>query len=171
MKLWLSLVVTAALSAHAAFGQSVSAGAAARFLDQATWGPTPASIAQVQQMGFANWLEAQFALNTSDLPDQPILDSAGKSNNNLAPVQAAFFQNTVTGQDQLRQRVAFVLSQIWVVSGTSGVPNAYAYPPYWRIFRDNAFGNYRDVIKAVTLSPAMGRHLNMANNKDRKSVV
>ena len=93
-----------------------------------------------------------------------VLDSAGKSNNNLAPVQAAFFQNAVTGQDQLRQRVAFALSQIWVVSATSGVSQAYAYPPYWRIFRDNAFGNYRDLIKAVTLSPAMGRYLNMANN-------
>jgi uncharacterized protein (DUF1800 family) len=46
----------------------------------------------------------------------------------------------------------------------SGLPIAYAYPPYWRIFRDNAFGNYRDLIRAVTLSPAMGRYLNMANN-------
>ncbi len=164
MKFLLSLVVTGALAAQAGFGQSVSAVEAARLLDQATWGPTPASIAQLQQMGIASWLNSQFALNTSDLPDQPILDSAGKNNNNLAPVQAAFFQNTVTGQDQLRQRVAFILSQIWVVSATSGVPNAYAYPPYWRIFRDNAFGNYRDVIKAVTLSPAMGRYLNMANN-------
>lgn len=115
-------------------------------------------------MGIASWLAAQFALNASDLPDQPILNAAGKSNNNLAPVQAIFFQNAVTGQDQLRQRVAFILSQIWVVSATSGVPQAYAYPPYWRIFRDNAFGNYRDVIKAVTLSPAMGRYLNIANN-------
>jgi len=51
-----------------------------------------------------------------------------------------------------------------VVSTTSGVPRAYAYPPYWRLFRDNAFGNYRDVIRALTLSPAMGRYLNMANN-------
>lgn len=142
----------------------VTARAAARFLDQATWGPTPASIAQVQSMGFQDWLQGQFALNISDLPDQPLLNSAGKQNNNLAPVQAAFFQNTVGNQDQLRQRIAFVLSQIWVVSQQSGVPNAYAYPPYWRIFRDNAFGNYRDIIKAVTLSPAMGRYLNMANN-------
>src|ERR1700691_3059553 len=59
--------------------------------------------------------------------------------------------------------MAFALSQIWVVS-FSGVPVAYAYPPYWRIFRDNAFGNYRDVIRAVSLNPAMGRYLNMANN-------
>src|SRR5580700_4186749 len=52
---------------------------------------------------------------------------------------------------------------MWVVSFT-GVPIAYAFPPYWRIFRDNAFGNYKDLIQAVTLSPAMGRYLNMANN-------
>jgi uncharacterized protein (DUF1800 family) len=142
----------------------ITARAAARFLDQATWGPTPATIAQVQTMGFTNWLQAQYALNTSDLPDQPILNSAGTSNNNLAPVQAAFFQNAVANQDQLRQRVAFILSQIWVVSQQSGVPQAYAYPPYWRLFRDNAFGNYQDIIKAITLSPAMGRYLNMANN-------
>src|SRR5580658_7927724 len=155
------------IAACPAFGQStspqMSASVAARFLDQATWGPTPGSIAQLQQMGIANWLNAQFALNTSDIPDQPQLASNGEPNRNIHPVQAAFFQNTVTGQDQLRQRVAFALSQIWVVS-TSGLPIAYAYPPYWRIFRDNAFGNYRDLIQAVTLSPAMGRYLNMANN-------
>lgn len=152
----------------AAFAQSstpqLSAGAAARFLEQATWGPTPASIAQLQQMGIANWLAAQFALNTSDLPDQPLVTAAGLKNYDLHPVQAAFFQNTVTGQDQLRQRVAFALSQIWVVSSAGGVPLAYAYPPYWRLFRDNAFGNYRDVIQALALSPAMGRYLDVANN-------
>ncbi len=155
------------LAASPAFGQSstqkLSAGAAARFLDQATWGPTPAAIAQLQEAGICNWLNAQFALNSSNIPDQPVLDSSGMPNRDLRPVQAAFFQNTVTGQDQLRQRVAFALSQIWVVS-FSGLPIAYAYPPYWRIFRDNAFGNYRDLIRAVTLSPAMGRYLNMANN-------
>jgi uncharacterized protein (DUF1800 family) len=152
------------------FAQVPTERTAARFLDQATWGPTPSSIKQLEGTTIADWLNAQFALNTSDLPDQPILNSDGQSNTNLAPVKAAFFQNAVsgpnavTGEDQLRQRVAFVLSQIWVVSQTSGVTPAYAYPPYWRIFRDNAFGNYRDVIKAVTLSPAMGRYLNMANN-------
>ncbi len=142
---------------------SLTPRAAARFLDQATWGPTPASVAQLQQMGTDAWLNAQFALNVSDLPDQPVLAADGSSNVNLAPVQSAFFVNAVTGQDQLRQRVAFALSETWVVSSISVTP-AYAYPPYWRLFRDNAFGNYRDIIKAVTLSPAMGRYLTMANN-------
>ena len=170
MKISLLPVIAAALIAGTAFGQTptptpvMTSRAAARFLDQATWGATPAAIAQFQQIGIANWLTAQFVANTSDLPDQPILTADGKNNTSLAPVNAAFYQNAVTGQDQLRQRVAFALSQIWVVSQQSGVTFAYAYPPYWRIFRDNAFGNYRDLIKAVTLSPAMGRYLNMANN-------
>ncbi|MGA3096655.1 MAG: DUF1800 domain-containing protein [Bryobacteraceae bacterium] len=163
MKTLLSLILLSAF----AFGQTrppvMTDRAAARFLDQATWGPTPASITSLEQMGIANWLDSQFSAPVSDLPDQAILTSDGKSNNDLGPVQAAFFQNAVTGQDQLRQRVAFILSQIWVVSQVSVHP-AYAFPPYWRILRDNAFGNYRDIIKAVTLSPAMGTYLNMANN-------
>ena len=146
-----------------AFGQTMTDRAAARFLDQATWGPAPASIAALEKMGIAGWLDSQFTAAQSDLPDQPLLDSAGKQNANLAPVQAAFFENTVNGADQLRQRVAFILSQIWVVSQVTVRP-AYAFPPYWRIFRDNAFNNYRDIVKAVTLSPAMGRYLNMAKN-------
>src|SRR5580658_10497267 len=163
------LFIGIAVGLNPGFAQTTTAPvmtdqAAARFLDQATWGPTPASIAQLQQIGITSWLTAQFALSTSDLPAQPLLDSAtGQPNRDLTPVQAAFFQNTVTGQDQLRQRVAFALSQMWVVSFT-GVPIAYAFPPYWRIFRDHAFGNYRDLIQAVTLSPAMGRYLNVANN-------
>jgi uncharacterized protein (DUF1800 family) len=164
----------AILFCYAAIAQTtapvvLSEQAAARFLDQATWGATPASIAEVQKDGFQAWLTRQFALNTSDLPDQAILNDAGKPNKNLAPVQAAFFANTVNSRDQLRQRIAFILSQIWVVSNSS-VSNAYAYPPYWRILRDNAFGNYRDIMKAVTLNPAMGRYLNMANNNKGNAV-
>lgn len=159
-------VFAATFGAHFALAQTAAAmtdRAAARFLDQATWGPTPASIAQLQQMGISNWLAVQFALNTSDLPDQPILAANGMPDRDLTPVQAAFFQNAVTGQDQLRQRIAFALSQQWVVSAVS-TKYAYAFPLYWRLFRDNAFGNYRDIMKAVTLSPAMGDYLNMANN-------
>ena len=151
-----------------AFGQtSGSSGltdrAAARFLDQAAWGPTPGDIAGVEQVGINNWLQAQFAATPSDLPDQAILNSAGTSNDSLGPVQSAFFANAVNGSDQLRQRVAFILSQMFVVSQVT-VHQAYAFPPYWRIFRDNAFGSYADIIKAITLSPAMGTYLNSANN-------
>jgi uncharacterized protein (DUF1800 family) len=158
------LVFASQLSLCQVYSSGLSATAAARLLDQATWGPTPASILELQQAGMTNWLNDQFSLKVSDLPDQAVLDPAGKANHDLRPVQAAFFQNAVSNPDQLRQRVAFALSQIWVVSAVAGVPDAYAYPPYWRIFRDNAFGNYRDIIREVTLNPAMGRYLNVANN-------
>jgi uncharacterized protein (DUF1800 family) len=91
----------------------------------------------------------------SDLPDQPISDSTGKSNTDFTPLQRAFFENAVGAPDQLRQRVAFALSEIWVVSAVTVRP-AYAYAPYYRLFIQNAFGNYRDIMKALTLSPAMG---------------
>src|ERR1700722_19968189 len=107
MRFW-GVWLAAILAGGTGFGQSstpqLPASAAARFLDQATWGPTPASIAQLQEIGIDNWLNAQFALNTSNIPDQAILNSSGKPNRDLRPVQAAFFKNTVTGQDQLRQR-------------------------------------------------------------------
>ena len=148
---------------HEIAAQMMTDRAAARFLDQASWGPTAGAIADLEQNGIRRWLRSQFLINTSDLPDQPLLDSNGNTNTNMAPVQAAFFANAVNGKDQLRQRVAFALSEIWVVSEVTTKP-AYAFPPYWRLFRDNAFGNYRDIMKAITLSPAMGNYLNMANN-------
>src|SRR5580698_2637200 len=113
------------------FGQTTTAQvmtdrAAARFLDQATWGPTPAAMSALANGGIANWLTEQFEATPSDLPDQPILQTDGKSNNDLSPVQAAFFVNAITGPDQLRQRVAFILSQMLVVSQVSVHP-AYAF--------------------------------------------
>jgi uncharacterized protein (DUF1800 family) len=162
------LVFLATLVAGPGFSQTTTPPvmtdrAAARFLDQATWGPTPANIAELEQMGITAWLNAQFAATPSDLPDQPILAVTGTSNTNLTPVVGVFFDNAVTGPDQLRQRVAFILSQIWVVSQASVSP-AYAFPPYWRIFQEHAFGTYPEIIKDVTLNPAMGTYLNMANN-------
>ena len=170
MRMTLAGLLCALLAAGPVFGQSTSAPpplmtaeAAARFLDQAAWGPTPSSIAELQQVGIDEWLDAQFSINVSDLPDQAVLNSMAMSNNDLTPVQRAFFVNTLYGPDQLRQRVAFALSEMWVISGVS-VPSAYAFPPYWRLLRDNAFTNYAQIIRDLTLNPAMGAYLNMANN-------
>jgi uncharacterized protein (DUF1800 family) len=136
---------------------------AGRFLDQATWGPTPVGIQHLQQIGITEWLNRQFLMQPSDLLDQPLLDTSGKTNTDFTPLQRAFFENAVNRPDQLRQRVAFALSEIWVVSAVTVRP-AYAYAPYYRLFIQNTFGNYRDIMKALTLSPAMGTYLNMANN-------
>jgi uncharacterized protein (DUF1800 family) len=79
------------------------------------------------------------------------------------PVNATFFQNALNQTDQLRQRVAWALSQILVVSGTE-IFQSYTMQSYQRILYDYAFGNYRDILYKVTLSPGMGRYLNMVNN-------
>lgn len=134
----------------------VSAVAAARFLEQATFGPTPDLINQVQQVGFLNFLQDQF-----DAPVSTYADPA-PSENSLTPTQQRFFTNVLNGQDQLRQRLSFGLSEIWVISGNTIVPQGVA--PYLRLLQQDALANYRTIMQDVTLSPAMGRYLDMVNN-------
>ena len=141
----------------------VTANAAARFLEQASWGPTPAAVAEVQNLGFDAWIAAQFAVPPSAIPDATVtVDKAGKTTSSLRNVQQAFFVNAVNGQDQLRQRVAFALAQIWVVSGVK--LSADSIPPYLRLLAADAFTTYPQIMHDVTLSPAMGHYLDMVNN-------
>ncbi|WP_457446850.1 DUF1800 domain-containing protein [Roseateles sp. P5_E4] len=149
---------------------------ARRFLGQASFGPTDPSVTDVMARGRAAWLTGQFNLANSDFSGVPYVDpdsskgcptgapaTCKRDNYTLFPVQVQFFANAVNQPDQLRQRTALALSEILVVSGNViKLPNAMA--DYQRIFLRNAFGNFRDVLKEVTLSPAMGRFLNMANN-------
>jgi uncharacterized protein (DUF1800 family) len=81
----------------------------------------------------------------------------------LFELQRQFFANAMTGEDQLRQRVAFALSQIFVVSGTE-VKHAAGMASYQNLLLDNAFGNFRELMEEVTLHPAMGIYLDMVNN-------
>lgn len=145
------------------FTSDITARQAARILEQGTWGPTAAEIASLQTEGLQKWLAEQFAAPISTYADQPLLNSAGNSNTNLAPVEIQFFQNMVSGQDQLRQRVAFALSEIWVVSEVE-VNNAQAFPPLMRLFENDAFGSYEKLMNDVSLNPGMGKMLNMVNN-------
>jgi uncharacterized protein (DUF1800 family) len=137
----------------------VSQRAAARFLEQAAWGPSPESLLKVRQIGFEKWLEEQFAAPMSDYPPVPEEDA----NQSLTPLQRRFFYNAVNGADQLRQRVAFALSQIWVVSGLK-TGQARMMTPYLRLLARHAFDNYLTLMKEVTLNPTMGRYLDMVNN-------
>ena len=143
--------------------QVLTTRAANRILEQATWGPTADTTASLQTQGFDVWFSSQIAAPVSSYTDQPYLTSDGKPNNNLAPVQVQFFKNALQGPDQLRQRVAFALSEIWVVSALE-VVNASAFPPLLNIFQNRAFDNYESLMRDVTLNPAMGRFLNMVNN-------
>jgi uncharacterized protein (DUF1800 family) len=135
----------------------LSYAAAKRFLEQATWGPTPASIANLQSIGTTAWLTAQFATPASQY-SLPV-----DSTEDFSLLQDQFFELAVSGPDQLRQRVAFALSQIVVTSGLE--INTYAdMMPYQQLLLNDAFGSYKDVLTDVTLSPAMGHYLDMVNN-------
>ena len=137
-------------------GSQVDAGPAARFLEQSSWGPTPTTIAQVQQVGFKSFMAQQFALPVS--PYQ-----TPGANDDLRYVQKQFFVKATQGQDQLRQRVAFALNEIMVVSARKiGDPTAFSL--WMNMMQNDAFGNFSTILKDVTLSPAMGNYLDMANN-------
>ncbi len=132
----------------------VSAAAARRFLEQAAFGPTPADALHVQQVGFQGWLNEQFAM-------------PAVSNYNVASSQGGlpqvFLANAVTNPDQLRQRLAFAWSEIFVTSVNKLIwDQAVGY--YQQMLLNDAFSNYRQILGDVTLSPGMGQYLDMANN-------
>ena len=126
---------------------------AVRFLEQATFGPTPADIALVQQEGFEYWMAQQANLPASTLPD----------GRDISPLLSQQFLNMYSGQDQLRQRMVFALSQIIVISSNKNIYGEELVP-YVRLLSKHALGNYRDLLRDITLSPSMGKYLDMANS-------
>lgn len=144
----------------------------ARFLNQATFGATADEIANLKVMGIPAWLNAQFAAPATVYPDLPAVPGSApascdaicsRDQYSLFPMQSAFFRNMLSAPDQLRQRVAFALSQIFVISGTTlNLP--YSFTPYQNILINNSFGNLEDILTQITLNPAMGDYLDMVNN-------
>ena len=135
----------------------VSSLRAARFLEQGTWGPDPAAIVHVQQIGLDAWLTEQKSATPTLYP------ASNSSSDNLTAQQSEFFVNALRGPDQLRQRVAFALSQIFVASGVkTGQPRQMV--PFLNLLNEDAFGSFRNILKDVTLAPTMGVFLDMANN-------
>jgi hypothetical protein len=144
----------------------------ARFLEQSTWGPTNASIAHVQAIGFIAFLNEQFATPSTGYPSLPLWPNDSpdtcnstcfRDNYTMYPLQRRFYTNALYGSDQLRQRVAFALHKLLVVSGRDiSMPSRYT--PYLQILDRNAFGNYRQLLYEITLNPAMGQYLNMNTN-------
>jgi len=146
---------------------------AARFLTQATFGPTITDMGEVKSLGYAAWIDRQFGL-TATLQRPPL-------ENTIAPLAVAdprnggfyqpfrierWFQTAVYGSDQLRQRVAFALSQVMVVSDVGGlVANPVTIAEYNDILIRGAGGNYRDLLRDVTYSPAMGVYLTHLRNR------
>jgi uncharacterized protein (DUF1800 family) len=137
----------------------VSATAAARFLDQTSFGPTADSIAHVQQIGLQAALIEQFNQPTTSFGEPPSPDTECSSSN-WRCTQSDFLKVTAWGNDQLRQRVAMALSEIWVAP----IQRDNAMPFYLNTLANDAFTNYPTIMQDLTLTPEMGTYLNMLNS-------
>jgi uncharacterized protein (DUF1800 family) len=145
----------------------ISKAEAFQFLNQASFGATEAEAQRVIDMGFAAWINEQMLRPPSlqlpylkSLPRPPFLFELQDDRVDM------WFRNVVNGDDQLRQRVAFALSEIMVVSQVGAlIDHTYSLADYYDVLARNAFGNYRDLIEVVTLHPAMGVYLSMLGNE------
>ncbi len=164
--------------------EPVSQQDASRFLAEATFGATDSDIRTVSQTGYQSWLTQQF--NTPQTLHEPYVDQALTLYNppcnagdtkcyatiyvqNQADEnywQQSFWQQALTGPDQLRQRVKYALSEIFVIASTN--PAVGAMPRgmanYYDILGADAFGNFRQLLQDVTLNPMMGQFLSMQGN-------
>lgn len=158
-----------------------------RFLEQAAFGPTTALDQRIRRIGLKTWLaeqfEAQYPSVSNPYPDIPLKSSdqnnvtlgCGANDNTPAyracirdhysmyPVQNWFFKEALYGEPQLRHRVAWSLSQLLVISGVDTQQSSHMIT-YNKILSNRAFGNYRDILKEVTLNPGMGNYLDMARS-------
>lgn len=163
---------------------AVSRAQAARFLMQASFGPTSEEIQRVQALGYAGWITEQMGLpmtRQTDYIQSIYADVTGPRShsdycrgggdsdpflfgNNM---QTAFARAAIQGPDQLRQRVAFALSQILVASRRdANLENrCLGMASFYDIFVRHAFGNYEDVLMEVTMHPVMGRYLSHVGNQ------
>jgi uncharacterized protein (DUF1800 family) len=163
-------------------GEPVSAADAARLLEQATFGVTAIDVAHVQSIGIDAYINEQMAYAPTQYVGYSYTPHNGRPScigdgskppdassqcmrDKYTPfqVQRDFFTHALNNSDQLRQRVAFALSQIMVVSGIE-IFEAYGLANYQNLLLKDAFGNYRALLEDVTLSPTMGRYLDMVNS-------
>jgi Protein of unknown function (DUF1800) len=160
---------------------ATSVADAARLALQASFGPSEALIDQMRSGGAAAWVASQMRTTGSvyrsggsdivhrqgheDLCSLPAYagPNCWRDYYSTQPTLWDFYRNAMTQPDQLRQRVAFALGQIAVVSNRE-VHGTYGYRVYHNRLLELAFGNYREVLRAVTLSPLMGDYLNNVNN-------
>ena len=141
-----------------------STTAAARLLDQATFGPTLADIHHVENAGVNAYITEQFNTPATLLANIPTPLPAACLTANIAAVceESEWWQAALTGNDQLRQRAAFALSEIFVISSSS--VNATTITYYHNTLAQDAFTNFSTIMHDVTLSPGMGAYLNMLNS-------
>ena len=133
-----------------------------RLLEQATFGPKLDDITEAGRLGPETWINQQMQKPATYL-------SAGiqqGDRNRWNEFVNAWWRNSVQAEDQLRQRVAFALSQIFVVSSLDGLGDEQeGLANYYDLLLKYSFGNYRDLLEEITLNPIMGEYLSMKGNR------
>ena len=144
---------------------------AARFLGQSTYGPTAAEVGRVSTMTYSAWIDEQFAKPQTFHRDTLTKVSADLTATGQTISKTNFFDSfwaqAIAGDDQLRQRATFALSQLFVISFTDATlqnqPRGVA--SYYDMLGANAFGNFRTMLEAVALHPMMGVYLSHLKNQ------
>src|SRR5258705_4684635 len=140
---------------------------AARFLTRATFGPSPADIDKLAVIGYTAWFAEQVHAPAS--LERPTVEAwrAGDPNTSQDQRLMMWWRNAIQRTDQLRQRAAFALSEIFVVSDVAGTlrDDPVGTAEYYDILVRDALGNYRTLLEDVTKSPAMGKYLSMLKNQ------
>ena len=163
-------------AAAAAIDKPASFDEAARFAGQASFGLNDAVLARLNEIGYSAWIDEQLALPaTSHRLAWEAKDAAIKLANPTNPDASAgedqvfesFWQQAVTGSDQLRQRVAYALSQIFVISLVDSSVNQSprAVAAWLDMLGDKGLTNYRQLLESVSLHPMMGLYLSHLRNQ------
>ncbi|MGS1109581.1 DUF1800 domain-containing protein [Achromobacter anxifer] len=147
-------------------------GQASRFLAQATFGPTPADIETVVREGYAPWLDAQLAMPPSQTHFDWLLRQRKnteefKGNGINAPLESTLWRKFISAPDQVRTRVAFALSEIFVV-GVSSITASwplFGAAGFMDLLAEHALGNYQQLLTAVTRNLSMGCMLTYRGNR------
>ena len=161
---------------------SVTVSDAARLLTQATFGPTKTEIDALTGGSIDAWITAQMALpftshRTATVADRTTYGGSQSFSNwnaiHLPNRQSAWFKTVLTAPDQLRQRVAYALSQILVVSDIALGEDSHTEPLalYYDMLGNGAFGNFRTLLENVTLSPMMGMYLSALRNSKANPIT
>ena len=156
--------------AVAGAGAQTSLNAAGRILNQTTFGPTGDEISNVEQVGIAGYVAQQLNQPAYQMP--AVIPAADYEIGDChvgwpCMMEAWWWKDVLFGQDQLRQRIAFALSKLFVVS-LSDVDARY-YPYYLNALSNDAFGNWYNLMQDVGKSGAMGTYLNSANSLSTKN--
>ncbi len=151
-----------------------TAAQAARLLLQAQFSASDAEVAAVTRLGYARWLDEQFAMPVSEKA-WDWLNARGYNQINgdiryydsFYPGDFALWKQLFTSPDGVRKRVSLALSEFFVVSmfGLDIGWRSHYIAHYWDLLNANAFGNFRQLLEDVTLSPAMGVYLNTRGNQ------